>query len=345
MQFFTNSRLGASMANNRVAPLVRRKSRTSGVDFDRVPSPRLPRTPMAVSRRRSIANGSAAGPSNLSRTTIDQSPQQQTYEPQDDGGMDGGFDDYGPQEESPQRTSFTQMDQDDVDDDRRLPEEQDVDDTPIPLSKRNKGKGRKENPPENLPREDTDVEDEIAQGLNDVELEQHSDDEEEEQHRNKKSRIQKEKSKEERGRPRNNVNRRSCTFTLLIRRRCPSYRSAALPESTEGLRRGKRLRYQPLEWWRQEKVVYGRRESGVTLVPQIKEIRRVPKEHVEPLAKKHKRKRNTRSQSRTTEYIVFNPEEGWDADTPQQGVVIDFVTHEEVQRRENCFCLLIDAFC
>jgi hypothetical protein len=123
-------------------------------------------------------------------------------------------------------------------------------------------------------------------------------------------------------------------------------RSTALPEP-EGLRRGKRLRYEPLEWWRQEKVVYGRRESGITLVPHIKEIRRIPKEVVAPLRKSFKRKRGStapRSKSVTEDivegHMVYNPEEGWDDDTEQQGIVVDFITKEEVKRRESGFLLL-----
>jgi centromere protein C len=78
----------------------------------------------------------------------------------------------------------------------------------------------------------------------------------------------------------------------------------------------------------------------MTLVPHIKEIRRVPKDVVMPLSKAT-RKRAPRSKSRTVEEeFVFNPEEGWDDNTDQQGVVIDFVTKEEVQRRQ---CLVYYA--
>lgn len=42
-----------------------------------------------------------------------------------------------------------------------------------------------------------------------------------------------------------------------------------------GVRRGTRHRYKPLEHWRLEKVVYGKRENGISYVPQIKEIIRV----------------------------------------------------------------------
>ena len=78
----------------------------------------------------------------------------------------------------------------------------------------------------------------------------------------------------------------------------------------------------------------------MTLVPHIKEIRRVPKDVVMPLGKAT-RKRAPRSKSRTVEEVfVFNPEEGWDDNTDQQGVVVDFVTKEEVQRRQ-CFVYYI----
>ena len=120
-------------------------------------------------------------------------------------------------------------------------------------------------------------------------------------------------------------------------------------ESPEGLRRGKRHRYRPLEWWRQEKVIYGRRESGITLVPHIKAILRIPKEEPVPLGKQKRKRRGmtkARSKSETVEGeeeelpIVYNPEEGWDDKTGQQGVVLDFVSREEVQRREAFACFI-----
>ncbi len=104
------------------------------------------------------------------------------------------------------------------------------------------------------------------------------------------------------------------------------------------VRRGQRMRYKPLEWWRLEKVVYGRRENGQCLVPNIKEIRRVPKEEVQPLGAKHRRKRQTRSKSQSiTEPeipMIYNPEEGWDMDTKAEGVVVDYETKQEVTRRK-----------
>jgi centromere protein C len=109
------------------------------------------------------------------------------------------------------------------------------------------------------------------------------------------------------------------------------------PENTSGLRRGKRLRYEPLEWWRCEKVVYGRRDpSKKTYVPTIKEIVRIPKDEPKPLGiAAHKTKRGTSYRRKTTEEpaTVHNPEEGWDEKTATNGVVIDWFTGNEVSRR------------
>lgn len=102
-------------------------------------------------------------------------------------------------------------------------------------------------------------------------------------------------------------------------------------QPNNGVRRGARTRYKPLDWWRLEKVVYGRRESGPCLVPNIKEIHRVPKEEVVPLGKQ--KRGRSRAKSKTVEPeepIVYNPEEGWDDDTEQSCVVVNFENEEEV---------------
>ncbi|KAI0320706.1 Mif2/CENP-C like-domain-containing protein [Amylostereum chailletii] len=108
-------------------------------------------------------------------------------------------------------------------------------------------------------------------------------------------------------------------------------------EHPDGLRRGARTRYKPLAWWRNEKVVYGRRETGTSFVPVIKEVVRVREEPHLPLGKAGKRKRSKapRSQSHANDdpSAVYNPEEGWDEQTPLTGVVLDWHTGEEVQRR------------
>ena len=118
----------------------------------------------------------------------------------------------------------------------------------------------------------------------------------------------------------------------------------ASPENPQGLRRGRRYRYPPLDWWRLEKVVYGADpdddqgdgngddgKQAVTLVPPIKAILRVPQDPVEPLGKKHKKRRG-KSVTVDPESVPF-PEAGWDKDTEAIGHVLDFATMKEVRRR------------
>lgn len=95
------------------------------------------------------------------------------------------------------------------------------------------------------------------------------------------------------------------------------------------------MRYAPLDWWRCEKVVYGRRESGQQLVPTIKEIRRIPKEESEPLGAKHRRKRTFRSKSKTAEPegLVYNPEDGWDDETEPRGIILEYPSGKEIEKR------------
>lgn len=120
--------------------------------------------------------------------------------------------------------------------------------------------------------------------------------------------------------------------------------ASASPENPRGLRRSRRYRYPPLDWWRLEKVVYGadydenqsddnEDEDGkpVNLVPPIRAILRLPQEPVEPLGKKHKKRRG-KSVTVDPESAPF-PEAGWDKDTEAFGNVLDYATNEEVRRR------------
>jgi centromere protein C len=216
MEFFTNSRLAATpLGPNRVGSSSRRL--VSGVDFDRVPSPRLQ---SGASKRRSMANGSTPGPSKLSKSVVAESPENG---PEDDSGIGGGFDDYGPQEltptreSSPQQTSFMQMNRDDDDDDDEggrgyEDDEPDMEETPIPMSKQSKGKGRAEMLPANR-HADTDVEDEIARGLEDVELQTYSDERESEPPTKKSRTAHQSKRGRERARK---MDQRSCWFRNLF---------------------------------------------------------------------------------------------------------------------------------
>lgn len=110
------------------------------------------------------------------------------------------------------------------------------------------------------------------------------------------------------------------------------------------MRRSRRYRYPPLEWWRLEKVVYGAEygddqdddsgdegQKAVTLVPPIKAILRVPQEPIEPLGKKHKKRRG-KSVTVDPESVPF-PEVGWDSETGAIGCVMDYATNTEVNRR------------
>lgn len=135
-----------------------------------------------------------------------------------------------------------------------------------------------------------------------------------------------------------NVSPEPLSSVRIARRVCaPSTQTVAGSPTPEGVRRGRRHRYKPLEWWRQEKVVYGRRDSDLILVPQIKEIVRVPQEPIRPLGKAGKRKRGTgtRGKSKGRDTSV-DPEEGWDENTPTNATVIDYDTQEEVSRRKDC---------
>ena len=111
-----------------------------------------------------------------------------------------------------------------------------------------------------------------------------------------------------------------------------------------GVRRSQREHYRPLEYWRGEKLVYGRTNSHASpiLVPQIKEIIRIPKEASVPLGTKRKRGSvRARSQSKVEAQQdvippalpVVDPEEGWDDNTESKCTVIHFTTKEEVERR------------
>jgi centromere protein C len=222
--------------------------------------------------------------------------------------------------------------------------DQDTHDTP---SKKDKGKRKAlyEEPDQNThdtpskkdsrrkalyeePDQDT-VEDEIAQELENIELglEYISDDDEE-----LPPQPVLKKAKAERKNPPTKVKTQSKT-------------KKENQEPRQGVRRSQREHYRPLEYWRGERLVYGRtHNSGSILVPQIKEIIRIPKEIPVPFGVKRKRSTTRqRSHSRTLEAVegaippalpVVNPEEGWDDQTEAKCTVIHFSTKEEVERRQ-----------
>lgn len=119
-----------------------------------------------------------------------------------------------------------------------------------------------------------------------------------------------------------------------------------LEPAREGVRRSKREHFKPLEWWRGERYVYGRTVgSGPVLVPQIKEIVRIPKEPPPQLGGSKRKRSRARSKSKTVEDGIYdipparpveNPEEGWDDATEAKCVVLHYTTQEEVTRSEFC---------
>ncbi|KAH9952029.1 Mif2/CENP-C like-domain-containing protein [Amylocystis lapponica] len=331
--YFANARIKSLTSSiQRVGSSSRPVARTSDVDFDKVPSPR----PSAHSSRKSLPRVPSPRPSRLSQSTLTHQDDTQVDDGMDYGGPDfGGFvsddDDEPPPVSvhqshrksiaSSRRTSFTQMDQDEE-------EEGQLEDMDVisPLSMKAKGKQRANG---DLPHQD--MEEDIAQGLADVDQvpedvedgPQSRDNREDtpEERPAKKKKGANEGATKPRGRPRKENVLREVTPDTNI---------------NDGRRRGTRKRIPPLEWWRLEKYVYGRRESGSSLVPNIKYIRRLPKEEPQPLGGKRKR-RPPRSKSKTVDAedanLVFNPEEGWDDDTLESGYVIDYDNDEEVQKR------------
>lgn len=139
-------------------------ARTSDIDFDKIPSPR-PNTSSQKSTRNSLA-----GPSSASKYLPISQPEPNSGSP-DPGDQDNGmdFDDYAPRENrsssevSPRRKSFGGIEQEE-DNDESGQEEENLQESP---SKRDKGKRKAalyEEPDQD------DVEDEIAQELENVEL-------------------------------------------------------------------------------------------------------------------------------------------------------------------------------
>ena len=340
--------------------------RVSDFDFDSIPSPR-PRSSTSHARRSSVHNGSSAGPSHLSHSTIAEYDDDVLMaddlgddDDDDDDDFGGGFEPFdepplanGRREShappvTPRRTSFTQIGRESYEDED---ENMDLEDLPIAASNRSsvKGKGRAVNDNDD---ELNLVENDIGEGLDDIEN-QHFSDEQEPEHEDepeqgpgpskkmKKSKNEQPKKPRERKKKEIIPIARKLLMFFAARASQSHISHQASPENTTGLRRGTRMRYAPLEWWRQEKVVYGRRGGGKSFVPSIKEILRYPKEPAKPLGiagKKYKRSSAPRSKSKTVDedaVLVYNPEEGWDSGTKEFGVIRDYITGQEITRRES----------
>ncbi|KEP53920.1 Mif2/CENP-C-like protein [Rhizoctonia solani 123E] len=139
-------------------------------------------------------------------------------------------------------------------------------------------------------------------------------------------------------------NTRQTTVEPVGRRKKRDFNASTPPN----VRRSQRERFSPLEWWRGEKFVYGRSpdpEEGPLLVPLIKAIERPPKPPTAPLTKKGAKKSGRRIRVKKEEEHeevalgdgVFGAprtqEDGMDEDTEELGVVMDYATGKEVERR------------
>ncbi|KAG2067490.1 hypothetical protein BDR04DRAFT_1144288 [Suillus decipiens] len=288
--------------------------RTSEIDFDEVPSPRMRTAP---SRRESTVNG--AGPSVLSKsfsvyndTHEHTSASDPEFEP-----ANQDFDYDPPPNDSPPRTgaSLNEINQDGEDEDDAAEVEREM---TSQVKKVDKGKGKQRADVEVEKEEENRIDEDIAKGLEEVE---NAPDEEDEDPPPKKSRKEKPKEQKQK-KPR---------AARAPKRVIKSFEENSPPP--DGVRRSRRHRYKPLEYWRQEKVVYGGDTSGLILVPQIKEIIRIPQEPPKPLGKAGKKRKRTGSERAKSMPEPFDPEEGWDDETQESGVVIDYVTEEPVLRR------------
>ncbi|KAF8801665.1 hypothetical protein BYT27DRAFT_7173908 [Phlegmacium glaucopus] len=325
VQYLVDARPPVSPARSlRTQSSVRPVARTSDIDFDKIPSPR-PNT----SLQRNARNSVVPGPSRASRIY---EPEPDTGSPdpgdQNDMGPDP-FDNYSPQESrSPHqvspRKSFARIEEDQDEDegegeDGQEEEADAMQDTP---SKSKQDKGKRKTALHEEP--DQDVEDEIAQELEDVGSDRDSEDDMEVEQEPQPS-VKKVKGEVK------NPHKAPTESKTKKENRSPR----------QGIRKSQREHYRPLEYWRGEKLVYGRtHHSGPILVPQIKEIIRIPKEATVTLGTKRKRGPTRRSKAlEAAEDVippalpVVNPEEGWDDKTKAKCTVIHFTTKEEVERR------------
>ncbi|KAJ6626883.1 Mif2/CENP-C like-domain-containing protein [Mycena sp. CBHHK59/15] len=298
---------------------VRPVSRTANADFDDVPTPRV---------RTSV--GRTAGPSRLAKSLTAQELLDEDEEEYDDGGNYDGNDFADEEEEEPVESPKSAKGKA-VQSPKRAKgkarEEQE--DHPTSSPKRTKGRGRARPPVD----EEDEVEDDIARGMDDVEMAASDEEEVEEEHTPPKKKAKtKPAAAPKKAKP-------TATVTKLQKE------NRDIPA---GVRRSQRVHYGPLEWWRLEKVVFGPREEGAPrLVPHIKEIVRIPKEPTVPLrggSKKRKRSTpapNTNVVERVVEVEKIvevevpaaDPEAGWDDDTETQVVVKDYRTGADVTRR------------
>ena len=95
---------------------------------------------------------------------------------------------------------------------------------------------------------------------------------------------------------------------------------------------------EPLEYWRNERIVYARRDSGPQPHYGIKEVLHPKKAEHKSLVSKKRSASRAKSVKEEAEEGVNGDFEGWDDATYPEGLVWDYVKHEETKRRESARC-------
>ncbi len=93
--------------------------------------------------------------------------------------------------------------------------------------------------------------------------------------------------------------------------------------------RSGRKHLKPLQYWKGEKVNYGR-GPGLAV---IKEVVRIEDEPKAPLGSRNRGR--ARSQSVKPKVDTVQEEAGWDEETEPVGLVTEFATNREIQRRKS----------
>ncbi|KIJ26429.1 hypothetical protein M422DRAFT_180332 [Sphaerobolus stellatus SS14] len=301
---------------------------SSTVDYDRIPSPKpnaqrssakpnggsKPKTPSGLRSQLHFEDDVELGRDALEYPMDDSFAGDTTHANTDYGGEDQSFENDQPSM-SHSNLSFTELARDEEDNLPNMSEDDDDEEEPAPSTSR----GKQRSVQQESDGEDHPIEDEIADVMDAIDQEPEEDlppskpikktrkapptDSEPPKKRPRKGETKKDKKQ-----PRiNNIDE-------------------------NGLRRSKRQHYAPLEYWRGEHVVYGRREHGKSVVPVIKEIIRFPKPEPELLGTAVI-KRRKRYVTRPPRSKIDNPELGWDDETQPNGIIMDYQSQSEVERR------------
>ncbi|KIY70417.1 hypothetical protein CYLTODRAFT_488092 [Cylindrobasidium torrendii FP15055 ss-10] len=293
------------------------------VDYDKLPSPRGPNSRSSRNARPSrLSEAIAAG------TFFDD--DEDMDEPSRNDGADDPFDDdqLSFNDSFPEHRSFQELDQDEEEEETHnqeedlLPPDSDDQITPPKSKGKDKGKGSaRTHEPE--PEPEYEMEDQIANDLTNVDTQ--FDEEEEQPEETPRPKKQKEKKAAE-----------------------PKPKVKIIPVSKKenrdvppGVRRSGRLHIKPLEWWRGERVVYGRPDPDAKVfTAPILEYRREPKPELPPLGKKkttRKRKRPSQIDAPEVEAeAILNPEAGWDDETEVHADVKVWPT-DEIEEMQVAF--------